>query len=121
MEKIYLRYDNKDVEKPYVECDFGTAWQMIYLGPFYPLKKKDKKLSLVITLLQIAIITIMVIIVPNPANIAVSIIMILLINLLFAFNYNMIVIETLLKNGYVPMDYNSSDKLIKKGIYFKLQ
>ena len=27
----------------------------------------------------------------------------------------------LLKEGYYPMDYNSSDKLIKKGIYFKLQ
>ena len=121
MEKIYLRYDNKDVEKPYVECDYGTAWEMVYLGPLYPLTKKDKKLSLLLILLQIAIITLMLIIVPSPANIVVSIVMIILINLLFAFNYNMIVIETLLKNGYVPMDYQSSDKLIKKGIYFKLQ
>ena len=43
------------------------------------------------------------------------------INLLFASNYNMMVIERLLKEGYYPMDYSSSDKLIKKGIYFKLQ
>ena len=32
-----------------------------------------------------------------------------------------LVIERLLKEGYYPMDYQSSDKLIKKGIYFKLQ
>ena len=49
------------------------------------------------------------------------IIMIFIINLLFAYNYNLLVIERLLKEGYYPMDYNSSDKLIKKGIYFKLQ
>ena len=121
MEKIYLRYDNKDVERPYVECDFGVAWQMIYFGPFYPLKKKDTKLFSIMLILQIAIITLLMILVPFYVNIVVSIIMIILINLLFAFNYNMIVIETLLKNGYVPMDYQSSDKLIKKGIYFKLQ
>ena len=30
-------------------------------------------------------------------------------------------IEELLKRGYVPLDYNSSDILIKEGIYFKLQ
>ena len=47
--------------------------------------------------------------------------MLFLINLLFAANYNMIVIEDLLKKGYVPLDYTSSNILIKKGIYFKLQ
>ena len=30
-------------------------------------------------------------------------------------------IEELLKEGYIPMDHNSSELLIKKGIYFKLQ
>ena len=30
-------------------------------------------------------------------------------------------IEELLKKGYVPLDHNSSDILLKKGIYFKLQ
>ena len=121
MEKIYLRYDNKDIEKPYVECDYGTAWKMIYLGPFYPLKKRDTKLFSIIILLQLAIITLMMIMVPFPVNIWLCVFLIVLINVLFAFNYNMIVIETLLKSGYVPMDYQSSDKLIKKGIYFKLQ
>jgi len=121
MEKIYLKYDNNDVEKPYVECDFGVAWEMIYLGPFYPLRKKDTKLFFVILMLQLAIITLIMILVPFFVNIGVCVCLIILINLLFAFNYNMIVIETLLKSGYVPMDYQSSDKLIKKGIYFKLQ
>ena len=31
------------------------------------------------------------------------------------------VVKELLKRGYVPLDYNSSDILIKEGIYFKLQ
>ena len=48
-------------------------------------------------------------------------IIIIIINVLFACNYNLLVIERLLKEGYYPMDYNSSEKLIKKGIYFKLQ
>ena len=121
MEKIYLQYDDKTIERPYVECDYGVVWEMLYLGPLYPLKKKDKKFFLILSALQISVITILLILVPFPVNIFLVIIMILLINLLFSYNYNMIVIEALLKAGYVPMDYNSSDKLIKKGIYFKLQ
>lgn len=118
MEKVYLKYD--DI-RPYVECDYGTVWEMIYLGPFYPLKKKDFKFFFLILLLQIAICTIMLILIPFPASIITCLIMIVLINFLFALNYNMIIIEYLLKEGYYPMDYQSSDKLIKKGIYFKLQ
>lgn len=118
MEKVYLKYD--DV-RPYVECDYGPAWEMLYLGPFYPLRKKDTKFFILILLLQIAISTIMLIILPPPASIVTCLIMIFLINLLFSLNYNMIIIEYLLKEGYYPMDYKSSDKLIKKGIYFKLQ
>lgn len=119
MEKVYLKYD--DI-RPYVECDYGTVWEMIYLGPFYPLKKKDYKFFILILILQIAISTVMLILIPTlSAGIIASIIMIFAINLLFALNYNMIIIEYLLKEGYVPMDYQSSDKLIKKGIYFKLQ
>lgn len=119
MEKVYLKYD--DI-RPYVECDYGTVWEMLYLGPFYPLKKKDYKFFFLILILQIAISTIMLIIIHSLlASIIVCLIMIFLINFLFALNYNMIIIEYLLKEGYVPMDYQSSDKLIKKGIYFKLQ
>lgn len=118
MEKVYLKYD--DI-RPYVECDYGPVWQMLYLGAFYPLKKHDKKLFTLILLVQLAICTIMLILVPFPASIPVCIIMVFLINFLFALNYNMIIIEYLLKEGYYPMDYQSSDKLIKKGIYFKLQ
>lgn len=118
MEKVYLKYD--DI-RPYVECDYGTVWEMIYLGPFYPLKKKDFKFFFLILLLQIAICTIMLILIPFPVSIITCLVMIVLINFLFALNYNMIIIEYLLKEGYYPMDYQSSDKLIKKGIYFKLQ
>lgn len=39
-------------------------------------------------------------------------------NFLFASNYNLLVIERLLKEGYYPMDYDSSDKLIKKRYLF---
>lgn len=118
MEKVYLKYDEI---RPYVECDYGTVWEMLYLGALYPYKKKDYKFFFLILLLQLAISTIMLIVIPFPAGLVVSMIMIFLINFLFALNYNMIVIEQLLKAGYVPMDYQSSDKLIKKGIYFKLQ
>ena len=118
MEKIYLKYD--DI-RPYVECDYGTVWQMLYMGPFYPLKKKDYKFFFIILILQIAICTVMLILIPFPPSLIVCLIMIFLINWLFALNYNMIIIEYLLKEGYVPMDFQSSDKLIKKGIYFKLQ
>ena len=115
MEKVYLKYD--DV-RPYVECDYGPVWEMLYLGPFYPLRKKDTKFFILILLLQIAISTIMLIILPQPASIITCIIMIFLINLLFSLNYNMIIIEYLLKEGYYPMDYKSSDKLIKMSNFF---
>lgn len=118
MDKVYLKYD--DI-RPYVECDYGPVWEMLYLGPFYAMKKKDMKYFFLILALQIAVCTIMFIFIPIPASIVVCLIMIFSINLLFALNYNMIIIEYLLKEGYVPMDYQSSDKLIKKGIYFKLQ
>ena len=104
MEKVYLKYD--DI-RPYVECDFGPVWEMLYLGAIYPYKKKDYKFFILILLLQIAITTIMLIVIPFPVSIIVSIIMVFLINYLFALNYNMIIIEYLLKEGYYPMDYQS--------------
>ena len=58
---------------------------------------------------------------PNISKFDLLYVLHIIINILFALNYNMIVIERLLKEGYYPMDYQSSDKLIKKGIYFKLQ
>ena len=118
MEKVYLKYD--DV-RPCVECDYGFVKEMIYLGFMYPYKKKDYKFFGIVLTLQIAVCFLILILVPIPYSIIVCLFMILLINFLFALNYNMMVIESLLKEGYYPMDYNSSDKLIKKGIYFKLQ
>ncbi len=120
MDKIYLKIDNI---RPAVECDFGLAKEMIFLGFLYPFKKGDLYHFSIVLTLQIAICTLISILVPIDAQykLLLCLIMIIIINILFAFNYNMIVIERLLKEGYYPVDYNSSDKLIKKGIYFKLQ
>ena len=120
MEKIYLKYD--DV-RPCVECDYGFAKEILYLGFLYPFKKGDLKFFGIMLALQLAVCILLIILFPISvlAKLLLCIIMIAIINFLFACNYNMLVIEQLLKEGYYPMDYNSSDKLIKKGIYFKLQ
>ena len=118
--KIYLKYD--DI-RPIVECDCGIAFEMILLGFIYPLKKKDYYHFLIILLLQLSISALVFILTPAVIKfrLLLCLSILLMINILFAFNYNMIVIERLLKIGYYPMDYYSSDQLLKKGIYFKLQ
>ena len=70
---------------------------------------------------QLAVSTLVMCFIPFYIGIIICLLMLILINILFAANYNMIVIEDLLKKGYVPLDHNSSDLLIKKGIYFKLK
>lgn len=118
MQKIYLKYD--EYTKP-VECDYGFIKEMIYLGFLYPIKKKNYKMFYIMLLTEVAVSSLIMIFIPFKVGIITCILMLLLTNTLFAANYNMIVIEELLKEGYVPMDYNSSELLIKKGIYFKLQ
>ena len=120
MDKVYLKYD--DV-RPTVECDFGFAKDMVFLGFMYPFMKGDLHHFSIILVLQISISILICILAPIDIiyRIILCIFMVLIINILFALNYNMIVIEKLLKEGYYPLDYQSSDKLIKKGIYFKLQ
>lgn len=118
MQKVYLKYDEYTLP---VECDYGFIPEMIYLGFLYPLKKKNYKMFYIILLSQVAISSLIMCFIPFVIGIITCILMLLVINLLFAGNYNMIVIEDFLKKGYVPLDYNSSDLLIKKGIYFKLQ
>lgn len=118
MKKIYLKYDDYN---PPVECDYGFVKAMIYLGFLYPIKKGDYKMFYIMLMVSIAVSSLIMLFIPFKIGIILCIIMLLLINLLFAANYNMIVIEDLLKKGYVPLDYNSSDILIKKGIYFKLK
>lgn len=120
MNKVYLKYD--DV-RPCVECDFGFAKEIILLGFLYPFKKGDIKFFLIMFFLQLATCTLLIILLPIQVllKILLCLLMIIAINLLFACNYNTLTIERLLKEGYYPMDYESSDKLIKKGIYFKLQ
>ena len=120
MGKVYLKYN--DV-RPCVECDYGFVKEMLYLGFMYPYKKGDLRHFFVMLVLQVSVCVLIVILfnIPVLVKFILCVIMILVTNLLFALNYNLLVIERLLKEGYYPMDYDSSDKLIKKGIYFKLQ
>ncbi len=118
MQKIYLKYDEYI---PPVECDYGFIKEMIYLGFLYPLKKQNYKMFYIILITEVAVSTLIMCFIPLYIGIIICILMLFLINILFAANYNMIVIEDLLKKGYVPLDHYSSDLLIKKGIYFKLQ
>ena len=120
MEKIYLKYD--DV-RPCVECDYGFVSKILYMGFLYPYFKGDLKFFGIMILLQLSVCVLFFIMFPIPIIYKLFLcgIMIVIINFLFACNYNLLVIEKLLKEGYYPMDYNSSSKLIKKGIYFKLQ
>ena len=120
MDKVYLKYD--DV-KPYVECDYGFVGKIMYMGFMYPYFKGDFAFFNIMLALQLSVSVLLCILVPASAMIRLMLcfIMICVINFLFACNYNLLVIEKLLKEGYYPMDYKSSDKLIKKGIYFKLQ
>lgn len=118
MQKIILKYDEYT---PPVECDYGFIKEMIYLGFLYPLKKHNYKMFLIMLVTKIAISALILYYIPLYIGVIICILMILFINLLFAANYNMIIIEDLLKKGYVPLDYNSSQILIRKGIYFKLQ
>lgn len=118
MQKIYLKYDEYTAP---VECDYGFIKEMVYLGFLYPLKKRNYKMFYIILMLEVAVSTLIMCFIPFYIGIIICLLMLFLINTLFAVNYNMIVIEDLLKKGYVPLDYNSSNLLIKKGIYFKLK
>lgn len=120
MEKVYLKYD--DV-RPCVECDFGFVPSIIWMGFMYPLKRGDMRFFTIMSSLQFFVCVLLIILIPVNIflKLLLCVVMILIINVLFSFNYNLLVIERLLKEGYYPMDYESSEKLIKKGIYFKLQ
>lgn len=118
MQKIYLKYDEYT---PPVECDIGFIKEMIYLGFLYPLKKKNYQMYYIMLITEVAVSALIMAFIPFKIGILLVVAMLFLINTLFAANYNMIIIEALLKKGYVPLDYNSSNILIKKGIYFKLQ
>lgn len=118
MQKIYLKYD--EYTEP-VECDYGFIKEMIFLGFFYPLKKRNYKMFYIMLITEVAVSALIMTFIQFNVGILLCLFMIILTNTLFAGNYNMILIEELLKKGYVPLDHNSSALLIKKGIYFKLQ
>lgn len=118
MQKIYLKYDEYT---PPVECDYGFIKEMIYLGFLYPLIKRNYKMFYIMFVTEVAVSTLIICCIQLNVGIITCLLMLLFMNVLFAGNYNMIVIEELLTKGYVPLDYHSSDLLIKKGIYFKLR
>lgn len=118
MQKIYLKYDEYN---PPIECDYGFIKEMVYLGFLYPIKKQNYKMFYIMLITEVAVSTLILCFIPFYIGFILCILMLFVINILFAANYNMIIIEELLKKGYVPLDHNSSDILLKKGIYFKLQ
>lgn len=77
-------------------------------------QEKNYKMFYIMLMTEVAVSTLIMCFIPFIIGIIICIAMLFVINLLFAANYNMIVIEELLKDGYVPLDYNSSDILIKK-------
>ena len=118
MDKVVLKYD--DV-RPNVSCEYGFVLAILVVGFLYPLYKKNYKYSLIMFLLQLAVTVIFMILFGFPIGMFFSIIMVFLINILFAYNYNLFVIQDLIKEGYSPYDHESSLILIKKGVYFKLK
>mgnify|MGYP004514143255 CR=1 FL=1 len=119
MKKIYLKYDD-EFSKP-VSCDYGPVWQVLIIGPIYFIKKKDYKYFFIVLITQILISSLLLLSIKNiKISILMVIIMLSLINFLFATNYNMIVIESLIKQNYIPYGQESIDILRNKGIYFKL-
>ena len=121
MDKVYLKYYNDKEYRNPVQCDFGPAWAILWQGGFYAYKKNDINRALIILILHVCVITLSLLIAPLSIGLMIGLIFALFINFLFALNYNMIVIEGFIRAGYLPMDSVSSEKLIQKGIYFKLQ
>lgn len=94
MQKIYLKYDEYT---PPVECDIGFIKEMIYLGFLYPLKKKNYQMYCIMLITEVAVSALIMAFIPFKIGILLVVAMLFLINTLFAANYNMIVIEALLK------------------------
>ena len=99
MDKVVLKYD--DV-RPNVSCDYGFVLAILVVGFLY------------VTVIFMTLFGF-------PIGMFFSMIMVFLINILFAYNYNLFVIQDLIKEGYSLYDHESSLILIKKGIYFKLK
>lgn len=116
--KIYLYYEN-DIND-IVELDIGNIKEILYLGSYYAYKNKHNKLFYIILILKICLLVLFLIFLPIFVSVLLFIVFSFLINFLFSYNYNDIIIEQYIKQGYVPLTRESSDYLIEKGIYFKL-
>ena len=97
MEKLYLKYDDINNNTHVVECEWGFIKEMLYLGFLYPIKKQNYKMYYIMLMVQVAVSVLLMMFIPFKIGIICVVSMILLINLLFAANYNSIVIEELLK------------------------
>lgn len=118
--KIYLYYEN-DINDV-VELNKGCIKELLYFGCYYAYKNKDKssKIFYIMLILKICLFILFIIFLPIFISILLFIIFNFLINFLFSYNYNDIILNDYIKNGYVPLDKDSADYLLEKGIYFKL-
>ncbi|MDO5569458.1 MAG: hypothetical protein Q4G04_05055 [bacterium] len=118
MDKVYLQYNSPHHE---VACNIGPVWIMLLLGSIYPLKNKDYKFFGIIILSKIASLILIMLFIKNIyIAITTFLFVYLLINLLFALNYNLIIIEYYINQGYKPLTRESAEKLLKKGLYFQV-
>ena len=119
MRVIYLKYDD-EFSKPIV-CNYGPVWLITFLGPIYFAIKKDFKYFFITLITQLFVVVLITMFIKNHKIASIiNISMIFAINLLFSLNYNLMVIESLLKKNYIPYGQESVDILREKGIYFKL-
>ena len=119
MRVIYLKYDD-EFSKPIV-CNYGPVWPITFLGPIYFAIKKDFKYFFITLITQLFVVVLITMFIKNHKIASIiNISMIFAINLLFSLNYNLMVIESLLKKNYIPYGQESVDILREKVIYFKL-
>lgn len=119
MKKVYLR--KNDDYKNLVDCNFGMEKEILYKGSIYAFQKKNYSLFYAILFLKIAVSILFFLFLPFIIALIVDLIILVLINILFSYNYNTIVIEKYLKDGYIPIGTESCDLLLKKGLYFRIE
>ena len=119
MERIYLKKNEKNGYA--IELDYGNVYAILLLGILYPIRKKHYWIILPILLTEVFSCLLVLLIIPIEYSIYLCVLLLFITRLLFVYNYNMIVIEHYIKNNFVPITYESCDKLLKKGIYFTLK
>lgn len=119
MECIYLKKNEKNGYA--IELDYGNVYSILWLGLLYPIRKKHYWIILPILLTELLSCLLVLLIIPIDYSIFLCLVLIFVTRLLFVYNYNMIVIEHYIRSNFVPITYESCDKLLKKGIYFSIK